>query len=353
MHLCSKGVYPRTHGETSSRFPSSSVMKGLSPHTRGNRSMGIGLPSGTGSIPAHTGKPIRNGLQGNRQRVYPRTHGETAASLDGWVDEEGLSPHTRGNRKVRPVHERGIGSIPAHTGKPQGNPRLSPRSVEGLSPHTRGNRRSVGNRIDHVGSIPAHTGKPRSRLLRGLAIWVYPRTHGETAGPAPWNGSRIRSIPAHTGKPIGPPVVNSNNKVYPRTHGETNPVTWISKPRLGLSPHTRGNQLIDTGIPFTIGSIPAHTGKPSTGDGEELPGAVYPRTHGETSWRLSIGPTAWGLSPHTRGNLSDSRSWTPPSALGLSPHTRGNLRAIRRNSRLVRRDGSIPAHTGKPLPKES
>ena len=153
--------------------------RGLSPHTRGNRSHG-GCRSGlVGSIPAHTGEP---GCQPRRLRglrVYPRTHGGTEINLADAGSGRGLSPHTRGNLDCFGSSSIRSGSIPAHTGEPRDIPtrihvsRVYPRthggtSLEigdirappGLSPHTRGNRRLLEIRPECRGSIPAHTGEP-------------------------------------------------------------------------------------------------------------------------------------------------------------------------------------------------
>ena len=70
--------------------------------------------------------------------------------------------------------------------------------------------------------------------------------------------------------------------VYPRTHGET--YEWVVRVdgRWGLSPYTRGNLPLVSGIPLGLGSIPVHTGKPSWIDDTPILWGVYPRTHGET-----------------------------------------------------------------------
>ena len=70
----------------------------------------------------------------------------------------------------------------------------------------------------------------------------------------------------------------------------------------GLSPHVRGNQLIDTRILVTAGPIPARTGEPSQSIvTPDLPRA-YPRTYGGTPEGAVISPFVEGLSPHVRGN---------------------------------------------------
>ena len=159
-------VYPRTHGEAAGRL---SVIyprthgeavrsSGLSPHTRGShRSTSRVFLSG-GSIPAHTGKPRSPGSTDTPNRVYPRTHGEAGSYARNQYDGFGLSPHTRGSHRDRDDLLHGQGSIPAHTGKPDGVEAHNTQS--GLSPHTRGSLQRLAGQTRVRGSIPAHTGKP-------------------------------------------------------------------------------------------------------------------------------------------------------------------------------------------------
>ncbi len=132
-----------------------------------------------------------------------------------------------------------------------------------------------------------------------------------------------RSIPVHTGKPKNGWNRSRNMRVYPRTHGET---TWRLRShryKQGLSPYTRGNQFPLATAPACLGSIPVHTGKPFAARVAAIHPRVYPRTHGET-----------------RANAN-----APTSCQGLSPYTRGNLMFFAILLTLYR---SIPVHTGKP-----
>ena len=233
-------VYPRTHGEAPSTMGGKTAQRGLSPHTRGSQCPAATAPGGAGSIPAHTGKPTGERAPFRLLEVYPRTHGEATSRPPGGPSTMGLSPHTRGS--LPRLHPQGQfpGSIPAHTGKPQATcnahvatqvyPRTHGEALAeagptvtlcGLSPHTRGSRRHQPGRRGRHGSIPAHTGKPGPSRPRPDEGGVYPRTHGEAPGRAVLDeglqglsphtrGSHQRlaaerdeagSIPAHTGKP--------------------------------------------------------------------------------------------------------------------------------------------------------
>ena len=232
----------------------------------------------------------------------------------------GLSPPTRGSRRVPERTRRQAGSIPAHTGKPgaalcgmcpwEVYPRphgealpegASAFQVTGLSPPTRGSLHPQQRAGADRGSIPAHTGKPRCRWSRGRMRRVYPRPHGEAAQRAlawlarhglspPTRGSPrhlgrrsllLGSIPAHTGKPSRVAARASAARVYPRPHGEALTKSISVQLSDGLSPPTRGSHPASLIGETVTGSIPAHTGKPSTRPDGRAAGPVYPRPHGE------------------------------------------------------------------------
>ncbi len=231
----------------------------------------IKLTGHLGSIPVHTGKPWAD----VGKKVYPRTHGETATPTVLANSRRGLSPYTRGNRRL-PLFTAVPGrSIPVHTG-----------------------------------SIPVHTGKPFISGPTPLAFKVYPRTHGETraipferpnhpsTGLSPYTRGNLDntnndlivrgSIPVHTGKPFESIKAFCINKVYPRTHGETGPTAGLFSCTQGLSPYTRGNHSFTTWRKALLGSIPVHTGKPNSLRLWAVSPWVYPRTHGETLRKVPI-----------------------------------------------------------------
>ena len=192
------------------------------------------------------------------------------------------------------------------------------------------------------------------------------------------------SIPAHTGKPAARPRRPCSTGVYPRPHGEALARDVVALAGSGLSPPTRGSpRQAAVRIPGA-GSIPAHTGKPPTKTGGRAGRRVYPRPHGEADRLKKLMIDAGGLSPPTRGSrpceqraahrlgsipahtgkpiptatkLGTFRVYPRPHGealeavattnadLGLSPPTRGSRRQDGERARLRR---SIPAHTGKP-----
>ncbi len=131
------------------------------------------------------------------------------------------------------------------------------------------------------------------------------------------------SIPACTGKPVAPARIVLEVPVYPRVYGETHKGDKRACQVVGLSPRVRGNRVLPAVLVAVIRSIPACTGKPSTGGGPALASSVYPRVYGETC----MGGSRWAL-------------WG-----GLSPRVRGNRIGLVGTSCS---NGSIPACTGKP-----
>ena len=133
----------------------------------------------------------------------------------------------------------------------------------------------------------------------------------------------LRSIPAHTGKPLVCTAACDQVGVYPRPHGEAFNRCASEIEAGGLSPPTRGSPAPRPCAARTGGSIPAHTGKPHSPRSRCGPLWVYPRPHGEAQERSGRGCPGRGLSPPTRGSRD------------------------RQSDHRVR-NGSIPAHTGKP-----
>ena len=173
-------VYPRTRGGTLCQVCGRSFDQGLSPHTRGNRDRQGSVQLLPGSIPAHAGEPGSGSDSVSGSGVYPRTRGGTSAAPLICPQRQGLSPHTRGNRKTSTQEAEMRGSIPAHAGEPArtlttaGQCKVYPRTrggtetsrtayndFQGLSPHTRGNPVGFRPRFLKLGSIPAHAGEPR------------------------------------------------------------------------------------------------------------------------------------------------------------------------------------------------
>ncbi len=147
------------HGGTRSSFPQTRLIRGLSPHARGNRCKRANRTKRRRSIPACTGEPGLRPMLALPDRVYPRMHGGTMTTISIFLSSSGLSPHARGNPVARSLRTSALGSIPACTGEPNPQSRtdlctgvyprmhggtfgaaLMSEYFLGLSPHARGNR---------------------------------------------------------------------------------------------------------------------------------------------------------------------------------------------------------------------
>ena len=182
LRLSVESVYPRPRGGAEDARIERVYEWGLSPPTRGSLLSNLLSRSLRGSIPAHAGEPSKIWPVGRAPLVYPRPRGGAVYHLAASPSPTGLSPPTRGSQH-RP-ERRGVhrGSIPAHAGEPfpaccmSSTPGVYPRprggapleqvqvQVDwGLSPPTRGSRRLAPQSVQARGSIPAHAGEPDSR----------------------------------------------------------------------------------------------------------------------------------------------------------------------------------------------
>ena len=89
---------------------------GLSPPTRGNRRVNGLEQVLERSIPAHAGEPLVCLSCAYGDQVYPRPRGGTSAGGSIMAKRHGLSPPTRGNQRLWRLSLAGWRSIPAHAG---------------------------------------------------------------------------------------------------------------------------------------------------------------------------------------------------------------------------------------------
>ena len=259
---------------------------------------------GGGSIPAHAGEPCERRDIQCPHRVYPRPRGGTVSSGSELKEVSGLSPPTRGNPSATPIAPRRAGSIPAHAGEPLDHPVKA--VVGAVYPRPRGGTLSE---------------TPSKRSRSGLS----PPTRGNRRAHHAAYGVR-RSIPAHAGEPPKVGILTNGAEVYPRPRGGTSWRSFSGRPAGGLSPPTRGNPSIVAHRSSRPRSIPAHAGEPLEFGYRVYRKRVYPRPRGGTTSVPDVSSALLGLSPPTRGNRPPSRP-------------------------RLRRDGSIPAHAGEPVPR--
>ena len=233
---------------------------GLSPRTRGNQQLLDATLHKRGSIPANAGEPSRRAFLFMPARVYPRERGGTLIGETIGKSGAGLSPRTRGNHGG-PGHEAGMqGSIPANAGEPcwrcPGHRQLR------VYPRERG-------------------GTPEWQGVIAYDQGLSPRTRGNRE---PWRLATAmkRSIPANAGEPRWSAIRHPLKRVYPRERGGTHDLGLEKYDVLGLSPRTRGNLDVGTGLFSQSGSIPAYAGEP-TWNMPQCPSIrVYPRERGGT-----------------------------------------------------------------------
>ena len=201
MQASSLAVYPRVCGGTSLRPFIRRRPAGLSPRVRGNHLESEDGRKHLGSIPACAGEPYRSGSDATAGRVYPRVCGGTGRKAGRVVGRAGLSPRVRGNQPLPAFRHSCARSIPACAGEPHfviavplnqevyprvcgGTLRRSwpPLLLLGLSPRVRGNRGQAGGERSRRRSIPACAGEPAVQDFPDLAVTVYPRVCGGTAG---------------------------------------------------------------------------------------------------------------------------------------------------------------------------
>ena len=151
------------------------------------------------------------------------------------------------------------------------------------------------------------------------------------------------SIPAHAGKPATRGCAGSAMSVHPRPRGEASDRHRVVDNLPGPSPPTRGSPDRARKLLQLLRSIPAHAGKPSASRHTAPSHTVHPRPRGEATPSFRC-PGRPGVHPRPGGEAS-SMLLAMPSSCGPSPPTRGSPR---RDGRRHRRQGSIPAHAGKP-----
>ena len=195
-----------------------------------------------GSIPAHTGEPIRRPPRRRRREVYPRPHGGAALHMSAHHDSQGLSPPTRGSPSRYGADGLGARSIPAHTGEPTCAD--SGGTGRTVYPRPHGGAEVVSlDDLDDAGLSPPTRGSHRRRMGRGRLLG---------------------SIPAHTGEPGEAFTVLKSKAVYPRPHGGAPVGNLPVRLHHGLSPPTRGSPRPGCRLHARARSIPAHTGEPAS-----------------------------------------------------------------------------------------
>ena len=140
----SSGVYPRPRGGAHElpvrRTGPGGSIPAHAGEPRGKRITSSAIVSR--SIPAHAGEPTAvPSLRSNALPVYPRPRGGAVSDLATRTILRGLSPPTRGSRQYDRHQDTVMGSIPAHAGEP--GHRDTGAGPGGVYPRPRGGARPV------------------------------------------------------------------------------------------------------------------------------------------------------------------------------------------------------------------
>ncbi len=109
---------------------------GLSPHTRGKLIFTNAGSGSLGPIPAYAGETPHAARIICSSAAYPRIRGGNYVPGSPETKGLGLSPHTRGKRRVSLCYQSPIGPIPAYAGETTVT--IVPFTVGGAYPRIRG-----------------------------------------------------------------------------------------------------------------------------------------------------------------------------------------------------------------------
>mgnify|MGYP003624513173 CR=1 FL=1 len=191
-------VYPRLRGERPLRLSGHVTVAGLSPATRGTPATGRPWRWPFRFIPGYAGNARVMPMPILWPTVYPRLRGERdpVGCFSGCGS--GLSPATRGTHRSNSTAISSARFIPGYAGNafeplkpPLFNsvyPRLRGeralrrrpgRRANGLSPATRGTRKILGPAIRRSRFIPGYAGNAAEKMKNTELQAVYPRLRGE------------------------------------------------------------------------------------------------------------------------------------------------------------------------------
>ena len=259
----------------------------------------------------------------------------------------GLSPRSRGKRRIRRRPDPSRGPIPAVAGETQcrthhhhprrayprgrgGNSGVESTSActSGLSPRSRGKLEVTGALAIQLGPIPAVAGETSTRSMSRRSNRAYPRGRGgnrarcrpplDGRGLSPRSrGKRIdlarvrlqkRPIPAVAGETSCRFSFWAIGRAYPRGRGGNCPAMNFAVSPKGLSPRSRGKRAERRAAVRSRGPIPAVAGETTCLQCQAHRTTAYPRGRGGNTNRAHIGRGLRGLSPRSRGKRSERRA---------------------------------------------
>ena len=191
-------AHPRSRGENAWIAASLSWSMDSSPLTRGKRRIGLYQGRRVRLIPTHVGKTSQRTRASPPARAHPHSRGENGPTSYAGNITVGSSPLTRGKPRGEGAPCVPEGLIPTHAGKTaetHSSPTATwahPRSREdnifivtpwgqgkGSSLLTRRKRVVVEEPLVGLGLIPAHAGKTDGDVYHCSDHGAHPRSHGE------------------------------------------------------------------------------------------------------------------------------------------------------------------------------
>ena len=190
-------AYPRGRGGAEERAAIMEFDGGLSPRTRGSRRLQHGRPARNGPIPADAGEPTSQPYSSAPRGAYPRGRGGAHPSRNRRMAQAGLSPRTRGSQDIADMQAGLNGPIPADAGEPH----------------------QCGQADQRRRAYPRGRGGAQNPLFGlGQGLGLSPRTRGSRQLGRPANCAP-GPIPADAGEPTWSCVPVRTRRAYPRGRG--------------------------------------------------------------------------------------------------------------------------------------
>ena len=255
------GDHPRSRGGNRAMPSGTSFQPGPSPLTRGKPGLESGRAEHQRTIPAHAGETGLLDELDAANTDHPRSRGGNALQATSAARSRGPSPLTRGKPLLISPANGESGTIPAHAGETlvQGvvkflrrdHPRSrggngcynrAPFKEAGPSPLTRGKRKPEPINNIRIRTIPAHAGETRWERIPPRACWDHPRSRGGNLGSNAQVPNHMGPSPLTRGKHPRSSRPDADAGTIPAHAGETCRRAWISGDR-GDHPRSRGGNV--------------------------------------------------------------------------------------------------------------
>ena len=217
----------------------------------------------TGLTPASAGRTYVRPSPSLWRWAYPRECGENHNRVVGCLQEHGLPPRVRGERRSR---------------------RFDPR-VARLTPASAGRTRRLASSRQTPKAYPRECGENPSGIWPNERFpGLPPRVRGEPSSSMT-NTSVSRLTPASAGRTERCESFRLDPSAYPRECGENLVSSSDPPPKPGLPPRVRGERLSAPTHPSASGLTPASAGRTESWTSSPNRPRAYPRECGENGPR--------------------------------------------------------------------